>query len=233
MEILKALQKFFKIRPSIEDLKEKHDVDGLMEALSYRSGDTQADLKFNGEIAIALGKLGDIRAIPKIEMVLKYLDDVERVWQDIKQSAPMGFQLEQERYKKEMETIRVIRPGVMQALQTLRPTKPPVTVVKNVHEDARVETASPSKKVDINKLIDDLRTKDADTASEAVQQLGMLEDADANTAVERLLDAIGNDGMRQRHQSLKDRGQWQEGDAGLMLLELTKSVLESRGLLRY
>lgn len=121
MEILKSLQKLLKTKPNIENLKERRDGDGLIEAFSYYSSGKQVNLRLKGEIAIILGELKDIRAIPLIEIVKNDLIDKERFWQDIKQTMPMAFNIQetQEDYKKDLATISHIRPRVEQALKAL------------------------------------------------------------------------------------------------------------------
>lgn len=105
--------------------------------------------------------------------------------------------------------------------------------LKDVNEVVRVEAASALEKLRIISLVDDLRSKGAHAAYQAVQQLRMFEDYGTNMAVKRLLDAIGDTTKRERYKSIHDSGQWRMGKAGPLLLELTKRILQSRGLLRY
>ena len=81
---------------------------------------------------------------------------------------------------------------------------------------------------DIGSLVHDLQFGNSEAALNAAHALGRV----GSPAVEPLLRAIGDNGMLQRLGILKTRGEWRDSDAGLLILELTKRVLESRGLMR-
>lgn len=122
MEILAALQRLLKIKPNIESLKRKHDVEGLIGALNYSSGDSVADIRFKKTVATALGDLGDIRAIQPLEKVLSELDEHEKTFREIERIAPItaGGDKYQEYRNEHLEAIRFSRQEISQALETVR-----------------------------------------------------------------------------------------------------------------
>ena len=133
MGILNTLQNLFKSTPNlenlntIENLKMKQDVEGLISALNFRSGDhnSATKYKFTGVIATALGDLGDVRAVTPLEKVLSDLDSKISFWQDMEKNVPYGFHLAktQEEYKNDTEAINNVRPKVAQALVKLSGSK--------------------------------------------------------------------------------------------------------------
>lgn len=133
MSILRNIQNLFISKPNlenlnvIENLKTKHDVDGLVEALNFRSGDHNLGRKYKvtGVIATALADLGDISAITPLEKMLSDMDSKISFWEDMKVSLPYAFQLAETQvdYKNDMDAINNSRPMVIQALKALELAK--------------------------------------------------------------------------------------------------------------
>lgn len=91
----------------------------------------------------------------------------------------------------------------------------PSTSLSGVQDGRQSET---------DRLIHDLLHGDREEALRAAMALGAI----GMPAVEPLLQAAGDVGMRARLQALKDTGQWRDADAGLLILELTRRVLGRR-----
>ena len=74
-------------------------------------------------------------------------------------------------------------------------------------------------------FIHDLQHGNADTAISAGHELGKL----GEPALNEILQAVGDEDIRKRLNQLKAGGKWRTGDAGLLILELTRRVLRPRG----
>ncbi len=119
MQFLKGLKK--NAKPNIELLKAKHDVEGLIEAMSYNSKDPSTDIKFAGSAALALGDLGDVRAIQPIKKLLDDLTKVENMWKELDAYAPLAAQTEKtkQQFEDDQKLISALRPALMDILKSL------------------------------------------------------------------------------------------------------------------
>ncbi|MGD0707627.1 MAG: hypothetical protein ABSA51_04145 [Anaerolineaceae bacterium] len=120
MNIQKSLGKWLKIKPNIENLKRKRDVDGLIEAYSYQWGNPHEDLFSKAKIAIILGDLGDSRGLPTVEKVLEDLNFREKFWKDTISTIGISHESTRDEYNEDVDIISFTRPHVVEALEKLR-----------------------------------------------------------------------------------------------------------------
>lgn len=130
MGLFKKLFKSANPRPNIEKLQREKNVPGLIEALSYFSGDAdkiQADLNLVGQAAEALGELGDPQALPELRERLQKLGRLEQTTLELPRLAPTLFELDPSqavRNQKDLAATRAATQAVKQAIEKLASGQP-------------------------------------------------------------------------------------------------------------
>jgi len=123
MGFLDTIKKKFKGKPDIEKLKQKKDVDGLIEALSYSSGNAKtmdADFNLEGMAAKALGEVGDPRAIPALQKQQESLLSFERSIEEMKQIAPSAFRFDPELAADTQRSLLAAKAAYQETTQALK-----------------------------------------------------------------------------------------------------------------
>lgn len=130
MGLFKKIFKSANPRPNIEKLQREKNVPGLIEALSYFSGDAdkiQSDLNLVDQAAEALGELGDPQALPELRERLQKLGRLELTTLEMPRLAPTLFELDPSqavRNQKDLAAIRAAIQAVKQAIEKLASSQP-------------------------------------------------------------------------------------------------------------
>lgn len=182
-------------------------------------------------VAEALGKIGDPRAVEPLTKALndsnnevskRAAEALEKIGAPAVEPLIKVLGDENEHVRKAAaETLGKIAPLNLRAKEALAEKK------LKAEQTGSADAGAPATKTTLE-LIAELQTGEAKNALAAASRLADL----GEPAVEALLEAVGDDGMRQRYQLLRSTGQWIESsDAGLLVMELSKRVLTQRGLI--
>jgi HEAT repeat protein len=217
--------------PNVAKLKQARDVVGLIQALKYHGENSEPHEELStvvGPAVDALGELRDPQARAPLQAMLKELDNLLEVQAKIMKSTHV---LSGDRRQRMMirdvalkKAVAAVRSKVENALKSIGPETASTRSESSSTETRKVSPDSSLSK-DIPTLIRDLQHGNADSALQAAHQLGSL----GTPAAEALVDAVGDEGMRERLRFLKDRREWRDSDAGLLILELARRILSSRG----
>lgn len=223
---------------ALGDIGDKRAVDVLVDLLNGRFKESITNYSTPGRIADALGKIRDSRAIDPLMSALagaknamigrshyasprkNYIDALKGL------NAAKAMKVIKGYLEDNNEEVSAAAVAAVKYLQTIQTGEETALAEHEEDEGVTTEQALDDvRSMSLDRLLEEWKHGDSVRAG---SELAKRAENQGDAVIVAVLSASGDDRMLSKYRLLKSSGQWRSSDAGLLVMEMTRRVVEDR-----